>query len=1225
MDSKNTNRPVVWAAGLLLLAAFLLFQPGTTAVHADGAISGTVFRDFNSNGVLDVNEPGIGGITVTAVTNTGATATATTDANGLYNLSTLVGSEARVEFTLPTDGSLDFLHPSVAGDTTVQFIDISLGDVANVNVGFLNPAQYALAAAEVVVPRFERGESVLTTGRSVILGHDYNLNTASPPLTAYADANEVGTIYGLAYQSSSDVLFGGTYIRRGAGVGPTNTTGAIYKLTGAGAPSLFIDITSIVNTGANPHPNGVGHNFIIDTAGYAAVGKMGLGDLEISDDEQTLYAVNLNERELVIMPLTFDGSGQPVAPNAGDIGQITIPVPAGCNGNGVSAPLPTDWRPFALKYFDGTLYVGGICSGESMIAGLGLNPATSTFADLAPIRPFLVATVYEFDPQTNSFNPTPILSVPLDYAREPVNDDMQTIANDGEWLPWTDAWRPNWAARTNAVLPIVANPQPILADIELDGRGFMFLGFRDRFADQAYDVDDLGPDNTPPDTQQRFGGDLLLACQTAGGGWQLESGPVAARSCTNGLTGETRTATNPPSPAAVPPNAPQEPEFFHNDQNMVGGGTTSAEWHDETMLGALAVLYGSGEVVATKYDIFREFEAGTVTFDTANGSRLRGVQVFEPSGQNFGKAGSLGDIELLGGAAPIEIGNRVWQDDNANGIQDPGELPIGGVTVTLHETDGTQLASTTTDANGLYYFSNYQPIGTVIARISTGADDARQPIGGAAILDETDLRLGNNNDTGQPGVVGLRFQNLAVPPGAIITSAYIQFSTDNPSPTNIGDPANFTIDGEAVGNATPFTATVNNISGRARTVAQVAWATPLWAGRHVSGPDQRTSDLSTIVQEIVDGGGWASGNAMAFIVNQSTSHRDAESFDGGVIVGVPDGFLAPALVIHYTLPTPANFADLQYRSDYQLRVNLNQAPLDGLSVSPPDADNTAFGDIRDSDGQPQPGGYVAADFSTGGPGENNHTYDFGFAPLDFGDLPDRYNNTVLLDDGPRHPDSGLYLGLDWDADNDGQESVGTDGDDNDGNDDEDGIIFPAGADTWGDGTGELEVTVTGGPGCVLGWADFNENGNFADDISDGVGLVSELMFVQFLNNGMTPVSFNTPRSSVDGGTFTYPGTLNLRFRIFPVNDPLFTVRGVVLDGDGCPAVSNGTVLMATLSVGLAAGGEVEDYQQQFTPTAVSLQNIQATTRSTPLLLLLLGAVALALTGLGITLSRRRQT
>jgi hypothetical protein len=53
----------------------------------------------------------------------------------------------------------------------------------------------------------------------------------------------------------------------------------------------------------------------------------------------------------------------------------------------------------------------------------------------------------------------------------------------------------------------------------------------------------------------------------------------------------------------------------------------------------------------------------------------------------------------------VEIGNRVWHDLNANGIQDPGELGLAGVVVKLTDTGGN-VAQATTDAAGYFLFSS---------------------------------------------------------------------------------------------------------------------------------------------------------------------------------------------------------------------------------------------------------------------------------------------------------------------------------------------------------------------------------------------------------------------------------------------------------------------------------------------------------------------------------------
>jgi PKD repeat protein len=63
------------------------------------------------------------------------------------------------------------------------------------------------------------------------------------------------------------------------------------------------------------------------------------------------------------------------------------------------------------------------------------------------------------------------------------------------------------------------------------------------------------------------------------------------------------------------------------------------------------------------------------------------------------------DCGLISEAPPPAsgLGDRVWRDDNGNGLQDPGEPGIEGVTVRLLD-NGSPIATTITDATGLYTF-----------------------------------------------------------------------------------------------------------------------------------------------------------------------------------------------------------------------------------------------------------------------------------------------------------------------------------------------------------------------------------------------------------------------------------------------------------------------------------------------------------------------------------------
>jgi uncharacterized repeat protein (TIGR01451 family) len=64
------------------------------------------------------------------------------------------------------------------------------------------------------------------------------------------------------------------------------------------------------------------------------------------------------------------------------------------------------------------------------------------------------------------------------------------------------------------------------------------------------------------------------------------------------------------------------------------------------------------------------------------------------------------------------LGDRVWNDANSNGIQDATEVGIANVAVSLWADGTTQVGTTTTNASGLYSFTNLRP-GTYQVRVAT--------------------------------------------------------------------------------------------------------------------------------------------------------------------------------------------------------------------------------------------------------------------------------------------------------------------------------------------------------------------------------------------------------------------------------------------------------------------------------------------------------------------------
>ena len=159
--------------------------------------------------------------------------------------------------------------------------------------------------------------------------------------------------------------------------------------------------------------------------------------------------------------------------------------------------------------------------------------------------------------------------------------------------------------------------------------------------------------------------------------------------------------------------------------------------------------------------------------------------------------------------------------------------------------------------------------------VGVGSDDAEESSNGSVSITGDDLELVNDGSRGNQ-TVGIRFTGIAVPPGATVTSARVRFTADE---VTTGAVTN-TIVGQDVDNAGTFVKSNLNISSRIRTTAAVTWNAQAWSTVGASGPPQTTSDLSPIVQEVVDRGGWAQGNAIAFIFT-GTGKRTARAFEAG--------------------------------------------------------------------------------------------------------------------------------------------------------------------------------------------------------------------------------------------------------------------------------------------------------------------------------------------------------
>jgi len=113
---------------------------------------------------------------------------------------------------------------------------------------------------------------------------------------------------------------------------------------------------------------------------------------------------------------------------------------------------------------------------------------------------------------------------------------------------------------------------------------------------------------------------------------------------------------------------------------------------------------------------------------------------------------------------PASLGDYVWNDTNKNGVQDAGEMGIAGVKVELYTCVGSLVATTFTDANGYYSFTNLMPgdyyvkfyvkDGYAFTLRDQGGDDAKDsdadPATGKTVC--TTLTPGENDMTWDAGM-----------------------------------------------------------------------------------------------------------------------------------------------------------------------------------------------------------------------------------------------------------------------------------------------------------------------------------------------------------------------------------------------------------------------------------------------------------------------------------------
>ncbi|MBC5834442.1 T9SS sorting signal type C domain-containing protein [Flavobacterium sp. F372] len=145
--------------------------------------------------------------------------------------------------------------------------------------------------------------------------------------------------------------------------------------------------------------------------------------------------------------------------------------------------------------------------------------------------------------------------------------------------------------------------------------------------------------------------------------------------------------------------------------------------------------------------------------------------------------------------------------------------------------------------------------------------------------------------------VGLRFSSIRIPQGAVINSAYIQFTADEVNTAAAS--LNFQIENSQ--DAEPYVESVlYGLSGRDYFPDKINWVPPAWNTIDEAGVNQRSPELRTLLQKVVDNNDWEENNAVGIMITgtgasltNTAAKRVADAYEGGATK-------ASKLVVNFT-------------------------------------------------------------------------------------------------------------------------------------------------------------------------------------------------------------------------------------------------------------------------------------------------------------------------------------
>ncbi len=895
---------------------------GATANFGDqqqGTVSGTVFNDLNGNGVQDPGEGGIGGVTVTLTpTGGGAARTATTAGDGSYLFGGVTSGSYTVTETDPsgygsTSSNVVPVSVPAGGGATANFGDQQQGTVSGTVFNDLNgngvqdPGEGGIGGVTVTLTPTGGGAARtattagdgsylfggVTSGSYTVTETDpsgygstsSNVVPVSVPAGGGATANfgdqQQGTVSGTVF---NDLNGNGVQDPGEGGIGGVTVTltptggGAARTATTAGDGSyLFGGVTSGSYTVTETDPSGYGSTSsnvvpVSVPAGGGATANFG-------DQQQgTVSGTVFND---------LNGNGVQ-DPGEGGIGGVTVTLTP--TGGGAARTATTAG--------DGSYLFGGVTSGSYTVTETDPSGYGSTSSNVVPVSvPAGGGATANFgDQQQGTVSGTVFNDLNGNGVQDPGEGGIggvtvtltptgggaartATTAGDGSYLfggvtsgsyTVTETDPSGYGSTSSNVVPV---------SVPAGGGATANFGDQQQGTVSGTVFNDLNGNGVQDPGEGGIGGVTVTLTPTGGGAARTATTAGDGSYLFGGVTSGSYTVTETdPSgygstssnvvPVSVPAGGGATANFGDQQQGTVSGTVfndlngNGVQDPGEPGLGGVTVqlLNSNGNVIATTTTTgggnysFTNLTPGTYT-----------VQETDPVGFVSTTPNTRTATVPPGGTATPQFGDQqqgtvngtVFDDLNGNGVQDPGEPGLGGVTVELLDANGNVVATTTTVGNGNYSFAGVTP-GSYSVRETDPAGFASTtpntasvsvPPGGSASAQFGDQQQGTVNgtvfsdlngngvqDPGESGLGGVVVELLDANGNVIVTT------------TTTGD-GSYSFAGVVPGN---YSVRINNPSDYVNTTPNVVRVNVVQGGaasaqfgvRQQPGGQQLGADLS---------------------------------------------------------------------------------------------------------------------------------------------------------------------------------------------------------------------------------------------------------------------------------------------------------------------------------------------------------------------------------------------